>query len=131
MSWMRPLGSTGLEVSALGLGTVKLGRDQDVKYPQGFTIPDERSARFREMFPKLVRRAIAKLPDAQRERLAGMPLDRQAQTLRRLHAARMLERGRQLLRPEVRNALLRATTRDDALGAIGRAELAEWAQQQN
>lgn len=45
MSWMRPLGSTGLEVSALGLGTVKLGRDQDVKYPQGFTIPDERSAR--------------------------------------------------------------------------------------
>ena len=45
MSWMRPLGSTGLEVSALGLGTVKLGRDQGVKYPQGFTIPDERSAR--------------------------------------------------------------------------------------
>lgn len=45
MSWMRPLGSTGLQISALGLGTVKLGRDQGVKYPQGFTIPDERSAR--------------------------------------------------------------------------------------
>ncbi len=31
-------------VSALGLGTVKLGRDQGVKYPQGFTIPDDQSA---------------------------------------------------------------------------------------
>lgn len=29
----RPLGSTGLTVSPLGLGTVKLGRDQGVKYP--------------------------------------------------------------------------------------------------
>ncbi len=44
MSWMRPLGSTGLETSAVGLGTVKLGRDQGVKYPRGFTIPDDRSA---------------------------------------------------------------------------------------
>lgn len=44
MSWLRPLGSTGLQVSALGLGTVKLGRDQGVKYPQGFTIPDDRAA---------------------------------------------------------------------------------------
>ena len=44
MSWLRPLGSTGLTVSALGLGTVKLGRDQGVKYPQGFTIPNDRSA---------------------------------------------------------------------------------------
>jgi aryl-alcohol dehydrogenase-like predicted oxidoreductase len=44
MSWMRPLGNTGLQVSALGLGTVKLGRDQAVKYPGSFTIPDERSA---------------------------------------------------------------------------------------
>lgn len=44
MSWMRPLGATGIEVSALGLGTVKLGRDQGVKYPQGFTIPDDRTA---------------------------------------------------------------------------------------
>jgi len=41
----RPLGSTGLSVSPLGLGTVKLGRDQGVKYPAGFTIPDDRSAR--------------------------------------------------------------------------------------
>lgn len=40
----RPLGSTGLVVSPLGLGTVKLGRDQGVKYPNGFTIPDDRAA---------------------------------------------------------------------------------------
>ncbi|WP_116367883.1 aldo/keto reductase [Parahaliea mediterranea] len=45
MSWLRPLGSTGLTVSALGLGTVKLGRDQGVKYPEGFVIPDDRAAR--------------------------------------------------------------------------------------
>ncbi|MFK8330912.1 aldo/keto reductase [Pseudomonas sp. BJa5] len=41
----RPLGSTGLRVSPLGLGTVKLGRDQGVKYPSGFTIPDDDKAR--------------------------------------------------------------------------------------
>lgn len=41
----RPLGSTGLMVSPLGLGTVKLGRDQGVKYPNGFRIPDDAQAR--------------------------------------------------------------------------------------
>ncbi|MFB8830953.1 aldo/keto reductase [Azotobacter sp. CWF10] len=41
----RPLGSTGLSVSPLGLGTVKLGRDQGVKYPTGFRIPDDAEAR--------------------------------------------------------------------------------------
>lgn len=41
----RPLGDTGLIVSPLGLGTVKLGRDQGVKYPNGFTIPDDAAAR--------------------------------------------------------------------------------------
>ncbi|MDD0842938.1 aldo/keto reductase [Pseudomonas sp. Gutcm_11s] len=41
----RPLGDTGLLVSPLGLGTVKLGRDQGVKYPNGFTIPDDAAAR--------------------------------------------------------------------------------------
>ena len=40
----RPLGSTGLRVSPLGLGTVKLGRDQGVKYPQQFRIPDDAQA---------------------------------------------------------------------------------------
>jgi len=41
----RPLGSTGLSISPLGLGTVKLGRDQGVKYPNGFAIPDDETAR--------------------------------------------------------------------------------------
>lgn len=41
----RTLGSTGLRVSPLGLGTVKLGRDQGVKYPNGFSIPDDAAAR--------------------------------------------------------------------------------------
>ncbi|WP_461482053.1 aldo/keto reductase [Porticoccus sp.] len=40
----RAFGSTGIEVSILGLGTVKLGRDQGVKYPHGFAIPDDRQA---------------------------------------------------------------------------------------
>lgn len=38
----RKLGATGLEVSVLGLGTVKFGRNQQVKYPSGFKIPDDR-----------------------------------------------------------------------------------------
>ncbi|HBX57086.1 aldo/keto reductase [Pseudomonas sp. UBA2684] len=41
----RPLGATELLVSPLGLGTVKLGRDQGVKYPNGFTIPGDAAAR--------------------------------------------------------------------------------------
>ncbi|WP_455230097.1 aldo/keto reductase [Geopseudomonas aromaticivorans] len=40
----RPLGTTDLIVSPLGLGTVKLGRDQGVKYPSGFRIPDDHAA---------------------------------------------------------------------------------------
>jgi len=40
-SFLRPLGSTGLEVSALGLGTVKIGRNEQVKYPAAFNIPDD------------------------------------------------------------------------------------------
>ncbi|KQB51681.1 aldo/keto reductase [Pseudomonas endophytica] len=43
--FLRPLGSTGLLVSPLGLGTVKLGRDQGVKYPSGFQIPDDDDAK--------------------------------------------------------------------------------------
>jgi len=35
------LGNTGLNVSRLGLGTVKFGRNQGVKYPQGFDLPTE------------------------------------------------------------------------------------------
>ncbi len=37
----KPLGSTGIEVSPIGLGTVKIGRDQGVKYPAHFTIPND------------------------------------------------------------------------------------------
>ena len=43
----RALGSSGLEVSCLGLGTVKFGRNQGVKYPQSFQLPD--AARVREV----------------------------------------------------------------------------------
>tara|TARA_B100001093_G_scaffold510409_1_gene576235 strand:+ start:70 stop:837 length:768 start_codon:yes stop_codon:yes gene_type:complete len=35
------LGNSGLEISQLGLGTVKFGRNQGVKYPQGFELPSE------------------------------------------------------------------------------------------
>lgn len=40
---MRPLGSTGIMVSLLGLGTVKIGRNEGVKYPKGFDLPDDAS----------------------------------------------------------------------------------------
>ncbi|VAX40668.1 Oxidoreductase, aldo/keto reductase family, partial [hydrothermal vent metagenome] len=42
---LRPLGSTGLLVSPLSLGTVKLGRNQAVKYPQPFDLPSDEDAR--------------------------------------------------------------------------------------
>lgn len=41
---LRPVGKTGILVSPLGLGTVKLGRTQGVKYPRPFEIPDDRAA---------------------------------------------------------------------------------------
>ena len=37
----RALGTTGIDVSVLGLGTVKIGRNEQVKYPQEFKIPDD------------------------------------------------------------------------------------------
>jgi aryl-alcohol dehydrogenase-like predicted oxidoreductase len=37
----RALGSTGLSVFPLGLGTVKLGRNRDVKYPDRFELPND------------------------------------------------------------------------------------------
>jgi len=43
--WHRPLGSSGILVSPLGLGTVKLGRNQGVKYPEAFRLPDDKEAR--------------------------------------------------------------------------------------
>lgn len=38
----RPLSATNLEISSLGLGTVKFGRNEQVKYPQGFDLPSDR-----------------------------------------------------------------------------------------
>ena len=38
---MRPLGGTGIEVSLLGLGTVKFGRTAEVKYPDAFKLPSD------------------------------------------------------------------------------------------
>ncbi len=40
----RKLGATGIAVSALGLGTVKLGRNQGVKYPSDFALPSDQAA---------------------------------------------------------------------------------------
>jgi aryl-alcohol dehydrogenase-like predicted oxidoreductase len=40
-----PLGDTGLSVAKLSLGTVKLGRDQGVKYPTPVRIPTDTEAR--------------------------------------------------------------------------------------
>jgi aryl-alcohol dehydrogenase-like predicted oxidoreductase len=37
----RPLGRTGLTVSPLGFGAFKIGRNQKVKYPQPYDLPDE------------------------------------------------------------------------------------------
>jgi aryl-alcohol dehydrogenase-like predicted oxidoreductase len=36
------IGNSGLIVSQLGLGTVKFGRNQGVKYPEAFTIPEDK-----------------------------------------------------------------------------------------
>ena len=41
----RPLGNTGIQVSPLGLGTVKIGRDQGLKYPNRFKLPSDREIR--------------------------------------------------------------------------------------
>lgn len=45
MSFMRAIPGTSLRVSALGLGTVKLGRNEQVKYPAAFTLPDDAAVR--------------------------------------------------------------------------------------
>lgn len=38
----RQLGNTDLFVSTLGLGTVKIGRNTDIKYPENFNIPEDK-----------------------------------------------------------------------------------------
>ena len=40
----RPLGATGIDVSVLGLGTVKLGRNRGVRYARPFRLPTPREA---------------------------------------------------------------------------------------
>ncbi len=42
---LRDLGGTGIRVSSLGLGTVKFGRNEQVKYPRAFQLPDDRQIR--------------------------------------------------------------------------------------
>ncbi len=37
----RQLGQSGIEISPLGLGSVKFGRNQGVKYPSSFELPDD------------------------------------------------------------------------------------------
>jgi aryl-alcohol dehydrogenase-like predicted oxidoreductase len=41
----RRLGNTDIEVSVVGLGTVKFGRNQGVKYPQAFDLPSDEQCR--------------------------------------------------------------------------------------
>jgi aryl-alcohol dehydrogenase-like predicted oxidoreductase len=41
----RRLGTTGLKAFPIGLGTVKIGRNRDVKYPEAFALPDDRAVR--------------------------------------------------------------------------------------
>lgn len=41
---LRPLGRTGLMVSPIGLGTTKLGRNEQVKYPHPFDLPSDAAA---------------------------------------------------------------------------------------
>ncbi len=38
---LRPLGATGIMVSPIGLGTVKFGRNEQVKYPKPFDLPQD------------------------------------------------------------------------------------------
>lgn len=39
----RRVGQTDIEVSVLGLGTVKFGRNEQVKYPEPFQLPDDKT----------------------------------------------------------------------------------------
>ena len=39
----RPLGRTGLDVSPLGFGSFKIGRNQQIKYAEAYDLPDDAS----------------------------------------------------------------------------------------
>ena len=40
-SHLRPLGQTGLNISPIGFGAFKIGRNQKTKYPQAYDLPDD------------------------------------------------------------------------------------------
>lgn len=42
--YRNPIATSGIRVSPIGLGTVKLGRNQGVKYPHAFALPSDRDA---------------------------------------------------------------------------------------
>ncbi|MCK4871904.1 MAG: aldo/keto reductase [Phycisphaerales bacterium] len=42
---LKPLGNTGIHVSPIGLGTVKIGRNRGVKYPQPYDLPSDEMVR--------------------------------------------------------------------------------------
>ena len=42
---LRALGTTGIEISPIALGTVKIGRNVGVKYPSGFELPNDAEVR--------------------------------------------------------------------------------------
>jgi aryl-alcohol dehydrogenase-like predicted oxidoreductase len=39
----RTLGRSGIRVSPLGFGAFKIGRNQGIKYPSSYDLPDEKS----------------------------------------------------------------------------------------
>ena len=40
----RSLGHSGLDITPLGFGTFKLGRNKDIKYPEGYELPSDEDA---------------------------------------------------------------------------------------
>src|SRR5437870_520698 len=71
----RKLGRTGLTVSPIGLGTTKLGRNTDVKYPTEFALPkDEELSELLETSVKLGINLIVTAPFSQRENSLGEAL---------------------------------------------------------
>ncbi len=62
----------------------------------------ERSVRMRELLPQLRTRALQRLPEAQRAKIAGLPPEQQMAKLRHYRRAKVLERAQSLLKPEQR-----------------------------
>lgn len=132
----RALGSTGLTVSCLGLGTVKFGRNEGVKYPAGFQLPDD--ARVRDILA-LCRDAGMNLIDtapaygSSEERLGALLTQRQDWVIcskvgeefsaghshfdfRAAHVRRSIERSLQRLRTDYLDiVLIHSDGRDEAL----------------